>query len=500
MRVHLVSNVCNNHYVIAKFLRRIGVDAHLYYPEWGDFQMQPESEDPEIRDHRPDWLHPYGPAQIGRAAHVAIPETFRKELFACDVLHVHDLLPLLWAADSGRPYVWHPFGTDIYILPFLRAHRDANVEAPDWMISALGCRDAIAGCSAVITEWWFDAWKPGYALLRTLDAFKRIALIPHIAINTERFSPAADVSPRASLLKSHAIPDDSELLIFHPTRQLISPKSDAYFANERLYEALGALKRRGLKFRLVIVEKGGVDEPIAREIIRNLGIAEQVSWVPMMPRHCLVDWYRAADITAAELTGGSVGAVGFEAMACGSALLGNFYLQHNDPLFWPPPIVPPMLNVQTTADIEAQVWDYAHRRDDLRSLGRQGRDWVQKHMSAETIARQCLDLYERVLANTSTGYACKAPGTAHATLATDRDLLAAALDEETRDFAPADAAGQAAVRLALHYARQSAMTRERAGSERAAFAERDSRMGYHLRRAVVLAAQRLGLKERKEPA
>lgn len=504
MRVHLVSNVCNNHYVIAKYLRRLGVDAHLFYPEWGDLQMQPESEDPEIKANRPDWLHPYGPAQLGRAAHVSIPEPFRKELFACDVLHVHDLLPLLWAADSGRPYVWHPFGTDIYNLPFLHGYDHADAGTPDWLVSAMGCRDAIARSSAVITEWWFDAWRTGYALLQQMGMMSRIAYIPHIAINTDRFSPTDErTALRRELCARHGIPMGEELLLFHPTRQMISSKSSAYFANERLYEALGNLRRRGLNFRLVVVEKGCVDEPLAKSIIERAGISGAVTWVPMMPRHQLVDWYRAADLTVAELTGGSVGAVGFEAMACGCPLVGNFYVELKDPLFWPPPIVPPMLNVQNQADIESQIWDAAHRPEALRDLGCRGRAWVLEHMTAESIARQCLQVYERVIEE-GPRRAAELPDTEYivrnSALNEERNCLAAALDNPDAGFMPAERSGKAAMRLAVHFARAAAHARELAHAERLAWEQRDGSLSYHLRRALGLFAQKCGVGPRNERA
>ena len=53
MRVHLINNTCNNNYVNAKYLRALGVDAHLFMVPKADQQHNPAAEDPEIEGKFP---------------------------------------------------------------------------------------------------------------------------------------------------------------------------------------------------------------------------------------------------------------------------------------------------------------------------------------------------------------------------------------------------------------------------------------------------------------
>lgn len=52
MRINLIGNVCNYEYVLAKYLRKKGIDAHLFIIKPYHKQYLPESDDPEFRNQR----------------------------------------------------------------------------------------------------------------------------------------------------------------------------------------------------------------------------------------------------------------------------------------------------------------------------------------------------------------------------------------------------------------------------------------------------------------
>src|ERR1700675_834204 len=56
LRIHFVGNTCNNHYVLAKGLRGMGVDARLYFTSLDHPQNDPKSEDPDLAVGYPDWI------------------------------------------------------------------------------------------------------------------------------------------------------------------------------------------------------------------------------------------------------------------------------------------------------------------------------------------------------------------------------------------------------------------------------------------------------------
>src|SRR5438477_12189284 len=114
MRVHFLGNAANNHYVLAKAMRRQGVDAQLFYQSGGSYQDTPEAEDPEVAHNRPDWVRSY-PRQFSLwQQRDRVARELLTEIAQCDIVHAHGV-ELIWAARTGRPFVWHPFGADLAV-------------------------------------------------------------------------------------------------------------------------------------------------------------------------------------------------------------------------------------------------------------------------------------------------------------------------------------------------------------------------------------------------
>ena len=129
MRVHFLGNAANNHYVLAKAMRRQGVDAQLFYQSGGSYQDTPEAEDPEVAHDRPDWVRSY-PRQFSLwQQRDRVARELLTEIAQCDIVHAHGV-ELIWAARTGRPFVWHPFGADLAV--WTSYNRDSLVRWKPW--------------------------------------------------------------------------------------------------------------------------------------------------------------------------------------------------------------------------------------------------------------------------------------------------------------------------------------------------------------------------------
>ena len=155
-------------------------------------------------------------------------------------------------------------------------------------------------------------------------------------------------------------------LLFHPTRQYFTRPANlhGYKANDRLYRALGDYAKAGRPFTLVICAKGNPDEPGARRMIAELGIANHVHWVQGMPRHELIAWYQAADVTVDSFFAGSIGSVPIESMACGAPVMMHVQTEaraEDDGIFFAPgdlfPEMPPIIRCRT----DGEILDQLHR-------------------------------------------------------------------------------------------------------------------------------------------
>ena len=261
-------------------------------------------------------------------------------------------------------------------------------------------RRAMREAEFILFQWWFECWTRGYQLLERFDLKSRVASMP-IVIDVHKFSTGPK-KPLSELLgRTTDLPPSDGLLLFHPSRQMLSRQWGVYFGNDILYRALSKLKTEGLRYTLVIVEKGMRDEILAKELIRELNIEDRVIWVPAMKRHRLIDWYRTADITIASVAGGLFGSVCIEALACGCPLIGNIVTESDDPTFWKPTLYPPFMNVSSEEDIMRAVRRSATHRTELAEMGAAGRRWIEENMSGEAVAEKLVKLYQHVLESPS---------------------------------------------------------------------------------------------------
>lgn len=411
LRVHFVGNTCNNHFVLARYLRQLGVDAHLFYNRDLDPQTFPESEDPSIARERPAWLHPFTTADAGHEPWRRCASPLSEALAACDLLHVEDV-GLVWAAQTGRPYLWYPYGYDLNKYPFATYWASEwSPLHPDRYLASVAYRKAIAQASEVLCGMWYQPLAHGWALLQQLVEPTRFTHDIQLALDTDRFSADIDAADAGNTLQALLDAAGVEcrvegLRIFHPSRVMFTERSYVNKANDRLFRALGRFRAQGGTFTLVLVARGLEDEADARTLFSELGIADRVAWLPVMSRHALVPWYQASEIVADEFLGGTLGSVSFEAMACGAVLLTRLATHDDDPTFWPPtqtfPELPPVLNASEESEILARLLESAADAPALLARRRASRQWAETWVSGGRVAARLLAVYERILRAAST--------------------------------------------------------------------------------------------------
>jgi glycosyltransferase involved in cell wall biosynthesis len=406
-RVHFLGNTCNNHYLLAKGLRGLGIDAHLFYNVGLHFQTHPVADDPSFAANPPEWLHPYCDADVGPRAFWQPRPLLQQAIADCDLIHAEDV-GLVWAAQSDKPYVWDPYGYDLNFYGFFPHWQPGwHAAHPDRILAALAYRQAIAGARAINQGIWYQPLAHGFSLIDRLTSPGTFRHDIALAVDTEYFSPGDGPNLATLLQQAGSNTKPKGLTIFHPVRVMFTESSYVNKANDRLIRAIGALNAAGHDVTLILIERGGRCEIEARRIIDDLNITNRVAWIPAMPKHALRDWYRAADLGADEFIGGAMGSVAFESMACGTPLLTYLRTEGTQPTFWPPslcmPELPPLLNASSDAEIVAALLPLIHDRTRLQELRRQSREWSEKNSSCNAIARKWLDIYSDVIRDESVG-------------------------------------------------------------------------------------------------
>ena len=402
MKVNLIGNTSNLHYRIAKNLRNLGVDARLFYDENSDPQNFPYWDEPKLKNNMPDWIVPYSIKKIGNHPLRRVSNSFLKQLSDCDILHVEHM-GLIWAYLTGKPYIWDPFGWDLQFFPFYSFWQNQwnHTHRTDIFLAPLVYRRAIKKSSAIVYGYWYQFMTEGYKLINQLiDQDKFIHSIP-MNVDPIVFSPGEKKSAQ-ELLKEFGISKKiNGLVIFHPTRIMFSENSYLNKGNDRLFNALARLKTENYQFSLVLGERQIPDEKIAKEMFKNLGLEDNVIWLPKMECFKLVEWFRAADIGADQFVGGALGLVSFETMSCGTPLLSYLKASSKNDTFWHPKEVledlPPIINASSEDEIYQNLKFYFDNPQTLAELGKLSREWVINNISDEIITKKYLNLYKRIL-------------------------------------------------------------------------------------------------------
>jgi glycosyltransferase involved in cell wall biosynthesis len=399
MRVHIIGNTCNNGYDLARLLRASDVDAHLFLTpaERRHPQTLPESSDPSLTRGYPDWIHRLE-IPLARFRHRgSIPRRVRDELTDCDLIHAHGNYAV-WIMRASTPFVIQPFGNDFFVMPFGRPGRSfKKLEdlIPDyrWVGLPLLLREAYQRCSAIVLFNVDHLWERAYT---ALVPGKRIGVIGLIT-DTEQFAPG-DTPPPVILSR---LRERHELVLFQPTRQIWTPpgrreNGDYSYGNDLFLRGLAQAVQDGASACALLVDKGNTCTTASKALARELGIADRVVWIPEMPRHQLISYYRHVDLTVDAFYAGGFGSAALEAMACGCPVLMYLDEPNNRAVFGE---VAPVVNAQTADDIAARIRRAATAagRAELREMAPRARGFVERHHSGTAVVPRYKRLYETVL-------------------------------------------------------------------------------------------------------
>lgn len=402
MRIHLLNNLLNSHYFFARALRKVGVEAHLYFDSGSDITGRPESDDASLAGNYPDWIHehslqnrpptgdPYDPP----------PLHFMQEISNCDLLHAADV-SLVWAMYTGKPYIWYPYGRDLYEYPFMSLYWHPYVgNDPANIVRCLRFRAAIDRCDGFYLGSWGRLFSRGIRLGEQLGLGARTFRI-QFGVDEERFSPGK-ATPIAKLFEQHGISYNGKgPVILHPTRMLFTNRQVGQKGNDRLFRALAQLRGEGFQFTLVVVRQNSQDEGEAEKLFGELGLSDSVVWVPLLPRRELIEWFRASDIVADQFIEGGLGSLSLEALQTGKPLLTSMLTEHQDRTFFSPQEawseLPPILNASTEEEIYRELRTHLNNPTVLEVLGKRSRDWALKYISLQAVGTKLRDTYEEIL-------------------------------------------------------------------------------------------------------
>lgn len=397
MKVAFYGNVCNNYYTLAKALRqKLNVDAHLYLNLKADIQNLPESDDPELKDNYPDWIHyakEWDPIPFVKK----LDRTFINELNKYDIVFMSDLGVML-APYLKSKTLFYVTGGDLTMTPFPKkfAHRRKGIiEKLKWEYFGFLQRRGIRKCSKILTQPFF----PFANALKELE-------VEQERISKCYFPILMDTNVIAANENAINEIDEHNKKLLAPYKFIILHPSRINLDNSRSGTDSGQWKGNDnlLKGLAIFVKKYNVqdicvampdrlfspDIPKAKKIIEELGIEKNIVWMkPSTPqgftRKELMNFYSISHLVADEFATGWFGSIVVEGMACkkptfcyvDETVMKQLYPWH------------PIVSVKEPEDIAEKIAFFYFNEDKRIEHGEVSREWAVKFHSI----RQGTEIY-----------------------------------------------------------------------------------------------------------
>ena len=399
MKVALVGNMNNNNFALMRYLRDLGVDAHLLC-----FDNELDHFGPEHDTwHLAKWqrfIHalPFGdnPRHLLLKSGALIRNALREYPFTIG----SGLTPALFRKAGLELSIFFPYSAGIEWVGLLPS--DGRPFSPTHLFHRWVRRCQMAGLRRH-TRFCTSLDLSG----TTEECFHRLGVpfqplgIPMV-YNREQPAPA-DIP--AEIRQAKAQMAGRDLVIFSQARHYWRPRAADPWSMRP-----GFLKRNDLLFRafaeylpgarrknpLLVLLKYGPDVEASQELVTELGIQSRVLWLPRMSRKHLVYLLAGADFVVGEFTGEGIwGGTAWEGLAAGRPVFQAVNYKPEDYRRKAGHELPPLIHVAQVSDIVNHLRRFETVPEEYTEIGRQGAVWFNRHQGIELV-RDYVRLLERI--------------------------------------------------------------------------------------------------------
>lgn len=390
-RVALVGNLNNSFSAIMKWLRSRGYDAHLFYRPFPHyFHVKADTFDLAYLDycHEIDWLdRGFRPANIDVKGIRELFSSFDKIIAQGDEASVINFC-------SIPIDIYFPYGTDISKYVFL-PHQFSVWEKIRLFTrknSGFSFSDLNNGTSSkylhqaikTAKNVFLDVSNPEFeGMLHKIGLEGEFRHVPMPFIYYPEYEKVFAVNTSPSVHWRDAVDElrrSNDLLVLYHGRQIWVNRESKFAPKENdvLIRGFGEFIKKskgGVKAHLIMLEFGP-DVQFSKELIKELQIEENVTWLPQMYRKDVMYLISQIDIGSGEfgrsyLTFGTI----IENMVLGKPVI-HF---RDDELYKDAyPWLYPLINSKDPQEISEKLIYYSTHKQELEKMGSEAQRWVKE--------------------------------------------------------------------------------------------------------------------------
>lgn len=382
MRVACLANLNNMMFILCRYLREAGIDAHLI-----TLSDEPAHFNPGSDSYNDDYLSYYKALPITKSTlyKASSIELLKKELADFDFYVGTDIAPTIVTLIGKSLDVYIPHGSDIYDLPFLKTRKKGTNKV--WWLNEKETLSklqklGIEHTKTILFPDEYDIHFPFKDQLKTAATYHNtsgpMVFIPQYADleNNEQIH-ALEWYPFFTKMRN-----ENDLVIFSHSRHNgfdLPPELAIHQkGNNLLIEGFAAYVKVNptIKAKLIFFDYG-MNVQASKDLIATLNIEDNVVWMPLMQRKEIMLGLNMADISCGQfdnswLTCGVVN----ETLASNIPLLhyrqDELYASDYETLY-------PLLNAKTANDISEQISLFMNDKASYKKMALNGSEWLKKY-------------------------------------------------------------------------------------------------------------------------
>jgi glycosyltransferase involved in cell wall biosynthesis len=384
----------NNFFILTRYLRDFGYDAHLFYFDEND-HFFPHNDTFSL-----DYQN-YSTLLTWRGLYDSVEE-IRQQLKGFDLIIGCGVAPRLCELAGIKMHIMYPYGGDIYNVMLY----EGNIKKE---ILFHYVKSRLKKYFGINVKWHENDYRYAMEILYQLNGIKKADYIISPRTNDEfdyffdkfdlrnklinntfplLYKPLYDQDTIKEFFhRSHwfeefkKIREDNDLIVFHHTRHIWKTPKNPFEnkANDRLIRAFAKFVsvRKDIKPKLILMEYSR-DFTHSRRLIKELGIEKYVQWFPKLPRKEIMIGISMCDVGATEFENSWIsGGVISEFLAMKKIFIGY----RNDELYFPYfDSLYPILNARTEEDIYQRLVEFADNSKYYEMLGSEAYNWFVEHL------------------------------------------------------------------------------------------------------------------------
>jgi len=377
LKVALIGNMNNVFFTLMRYLRDLGLDAHLlmYKNEYPHFL--PENDTYHLEKYEP-YIHTLPLTNDGKGLILSDKSEIKNILKEYDIYIGCGIAPALFESIGYVLDIFVPYADEIELTTYDKL---SDVGLLRYFVRRYTVSQQLKGIKKIKKIVASDIQEKTKKTIKRLNLESQLSRLYIPTVYT------GDVGVKDELNSEYVeAMRDKDLVVFSHSRhqwkdidEEESRKNGDKGLDKLIIGFANFIKENPNSNSLLVLFEYGKDIDASKELIANLGIEDFVMWLPLMPRKRIMNLIEYAHIVVDSLTDDMWSGVGFEGLSAGKILMQNILQTDEEYYQEAGHEIPFILRANTPDDVTKHLNDFMQNRDRYIKEGEKNRDWFNRY-------------------------------------------------------------------------------------------------------------------------